>query len=462
MAGKLAGPMAPGQFAQALPAMGAEPAGTVDNIQGEGVIIRADGTSVTLAEGVPVFQGDVIDTSEGSALGIIFIDKTTSAHGENARMVIDEFVFNPENNDGSQLFSLVQGAFVVASGEIAKLAPENLTVRTPTATIGVRGTEYGVNVSAEGGQTAVTIFKGAVVVSNDAGTVELTISGESTRVTSFFDEPGEVFIMDPNSQGSTYGGAFNVQPEQPPIGGEETDDETDVGEEQVAEEEVEEEVAEEEVVEEEEAEEEEAEEEEVAEEEVAEEEEAEEEVAEEEVAEEEVTEEEEQLADALNAIESASGDGGDGGDGDSGFEDLGDGSLGGLGGGGDDDGDTDNTQQAAAVVVDTTPPPPDDAPEEVVEDVPPPPPPPPQDTAVDGLNVAYDDQASGGEDSPIPLDFSASLVDLDGSETLTIEITDVPTGATLTNTAGDDFSGATSFELTADQLDGLNIRGLYT
>ena len=256
--------MAPGQFAQALPAMGAEPVGTVDNIQGEGVIIRADGTSVTLAEGVPIFQGDVIDTSEGSALGIIFIDKTTFALGENARMVIDEFVFNPENNDGSQLFSLVQGAFVVASGEIAKLAPENLTVRTPTATIGVRGTEYGVNVSAEGGQTAVTIFKGAVVVSNDAGTVELTISGESTRVTSFFDEPGEVFIMDPNSQGSTYDGAFNVQPEQPPIGGEETDDETDVGEddeaeedvaeEQVAEEEVEEEVAEEEVVEEEEAE----------------------------------------------------------------------------------------------------------------------------------------------------------------------------------------------------------------
>ena len=48
-------------------------------------------------------------------------------------------------------------------------------------------------------------------------------------------------------------------------------------------------------------------------------------------------------------------------------------------------------------------------------------------------------------------------MDLDGSETLTIEITDVPTGATLTNTAGDDFSGATSFELTADQLDGLNI-----
>jgi hypothetical protein len=65
LAGKLAGPMAPGQFAQALPAMGAEPVGTVDNIEGEGVIIRADGTSVTLAEGVPIFQG----VSDVSAFG---------------------------------------------------------------------------------------------------------------------------------------------------------------------------------------------------------------------------------------------------------------------------------------------------------------------------------------------------------------------------------------------------------
>ena len=48
-------------------------------------------------------------------------------------------------------------------------------------------------------------------------------------------------------------------------------------------------------------------------------------------------------------------------------------------------------------------------------------------------------------------------MDLDGSETLTIEVADVPTGATLANTAGDVFSGATSFALTADQLDGLTI-----
>ena len=65
--------------------------------------------------------------------------------------------------------------------------------------------------------------------------------------------------------------------------------------------------------------------------------------------------------------------------------------------------------------------------------------------------------ASGTEDLAVDLDITALLTDTDGSETLSIEIAGVPTGATLTNMAGDVFSGAASFTLTADQLDGLTI-----
>ena len=64
---------------------------------------------------------------------------------------------------------------------------------------------------------------------------------------------------------------------------------------------------------------------------------------------------------------------------------------------------------------------------------------------------------SGAEDGAIALNISAALTDTDGSESLSIEISDVPVGATLTNTAGDVFSNATSFTLTADQLNGLTI-----
>ena len=76
------------------------------------------------------------------------------------------------------------------------------------------------------------------------------------------------------------------------------------------------------------------------------------------------------------------------------------------------------------------------------------------DASAPDLDVS---DASGTEDLAIDLDITALLTDTDGSESLSIEIAGVPTGATLTNTAGDVFSGAASFTLTADQLDGLTI-----
>ncbi len=73
---------------------------------------------------------------------MIFADKTTLSIGEDPRMVIDEMAYDPAAQEGSQLFSLMQGAFVITSGEIGKLNPEDVTVRTPTTTIGIRGTKY--------------------------------------------------------------------------------------------------------------------------------------------------------------------------------------------------------------------------------------------------------------------------------------------------------------------------------
>ena len=80
----------------------------------------------------------------------------------------------------------------------------------------------------------------------------------------------------------------------------------------------------------------------------------------------------------------------------------------------------------------------------------------PADTTAESPDLTTGD-VSGAEDGAIALNISAALTDIDGSESLSIEISDVPVGATLTNTAGDVFSNATSFTLTADQLNGLTI-----
>src|SRR3546814_15543233 len=102
--------------------------------------------------------------------------------GGDARMVIDQMVFDPATQTGVQAFSLVQGAFVIASGAIGKFDPESVSVRTPVATIGIRGTKYGVSLDAISGETTGTILEGAVHITTDAGAIELRQAGQSTSI----------------------------------------------------------------------------------------------------------------------------------------------------------------------------------------------------------------------------------------------------------------------------------------
>ncbi len=137
---RLAGSVAPGQMAQAGPVAGAERIGEVAEVQGNVRIVRANGTVVERAEaGTEIFADDLIETQGGGSVGLLFIDDTSFSLGANARMVVDELVFDPAGASTAS-FNVVQGAFSFISGEIASAGPNAMTVTTPVATIGIRGT----------------------------------------------------------------------------------------------------------------------------------------------------------------------------------------------------------------------------------------------------------------------------------------------------------------------------------
>ncbi len=172
VAAKLAGPAAPGQYAQVQPGVSAEPVARVQTIDGEVVAIRADGQRVLLAEGSFIFQGDVLQTGPGAALALIYIDGMTMQLDQNTRMVIDQLFYNAEAGAGAALFSLVKGAFLSLSGEIAKLGQDTVQYKTPTGTIGVRGTNMAAShvsitklVLLENPDKSV----GALIFTNDGG-----------------------------------------------------------------------------------------------------------------------------------------------------------------------------------------------------------------------------------------------------------------------------------------------------
>lgn len=120
-------------------------AGMVKTASGEVAIINEQGR-VTAVPNMRFSAGDSIKTGSGSSVGLIFEDDTVVSLGANTEIAIEQFLFNPLEKELSLVARLVQGTFSLISGQIAKLAPEKVKLKTPNATLGVRGTKLLVKV----------------------------------------------------------------------------------------------------------------------------------------------------------------------------------------------------------------------------------------------------------------------------------------------------------------------------
>ena len=97
--------------------------------------------SVAAAEGTPVRMNDVIRTGPAARLQITFSDETQLTLGENARVVIDRFVFDPNASVGVLSLDAAQGALRFATGKLGAMRNKDVTITTPQAALAVRGTD---------------------------------------------------------------------------------------------------------------------------------------------------------------------------------------------------------------------------------------------------------------------------------------------------------------------------------
>jgi hypothetical protein len=95
-----------------------------------------------------VYQGDAVATGADGRVGINFTDGTSFNLSNNARMVLNEFVYDPNNTSNASLFNLTKGTFTFVAGKVAKTG--DMKVDTPVATMGVRGTTPRVEISDDG------------------------------------------------------------------------------------------------------------------------------------------------------------------------------------------------------------------------------------------------------------------------------------------------------------------------
>ena len=179
--------------------------GEVTQLEGNGVIDRKDGDKgIVVEKELDVFSYDTVKTGNGK-VGIEFIDATRVDVTQHSKLIIDEFVYDPNSKTGKLSLKASLGTVRYASGQIAKNSATNVKITTPTATIGVRGTDFTMTIDETGSSTIILLpscdtngscFVGEISVESDAGQVILNQAFQATVVDTVATRPLTPVILD--------------------------------------------------------------------------------------------------------------------------------------------------------------------------------------------------------------------------------------------------------------------------
>lgn len=185
--------------------------GIVKEVSGDATITRVDGTSEKVTLGMNVHQGDVIETTGEGAVNIVFLDESTFAISSNARMAIDEYVFDPSTQSGETNVSILRGMFVFTSGLIGRDDPDDVQIDTPVGSIGIRGTTIAGRIDPNG-ESQITVVEGAIVIKNGNTEVTLADQYETVKLTGFDAPIQMVGTLDADAMKGSYGVIGTVAP----------------------------------------------------------------------------------------------------------------------------------------------------------------------------------------------------------------------------------------------------------
>ena len=178
--------------------------GEVTKQTGQDASISRDSDTIVVGEGTGINMNDAITTSKAK-LELTFDDDTKVRITRQSKLIIDDFVYDANSGTGKLAMNVAMGTVRYASGAIARNSRENVRLRTPTATIAVRGTDFTMTVDEIGRSlvillpscpTPTTCFTGEIDVSTDVGMVTLTQAFQATVVSSANTKPTKPKILD--------------------------------------------------------------------------------------------------------------------------------------------------------------------------------------------------------------------------------------------------------------------------
>jgi len=173
--------------------------GSITELNGEGRVVRDDIYKASLT--LDINSYDNVQTSNGR-LGITFLDDSQVRLTEHSELVIDEYIYDPDPSKSKMALTFASGTARFITGRLGTIDKENLIINTPSAIIGIRGTDFTVTVD-ELGRSLIILLpdndglpSGEIVVSTAMGQVVLNKRYQATTVSMFETEPTNPVILD--------------------------------------------------------------------------------------------------------------------------------------------------------------------------------------------------------------------------------------------------------------------------
>ena len=190
-----------------LPARSNTSIGDVTLSKGNSIIDRKDGErGVKVEKDLDIFSYDTVKTGKGQ-VAIEFLDETRVDITQHSKLIIDDFVYDPNQKTGKLSLKATLGTVRYASGQIAKNSAQNILIKTPTATVSVRGTDFAMTIDEIGSSTIILLpscdgngncFVGEIAVESDAGMVIMNQAFQATQVDTPESRPLKPVLLDLN------------------------------------------------------------------------------------------------------------------------------------------------------------------------------------------------------------------------------------------------------------------------
>jgi hypothetical protein len=175
--------------------------GEITELRGIGEVVRQDTTDSLTAElELSISSYDDVRTGNGR-MAIEFLDSSVLSLTEHSKVVIDSYIFDPDPDKSRLALNMASGTARFLTGALGRINKENIAIRTPTASIFIRGTDFTTTVDEIGRSLIILLpnedgsSSGEITVETAASTVVLNQPFQATMTTVAESAPTRPVVL---------------------------------------------------------------------------------------------------------------------------------------------------------------------------------------------------------------------------------------------------------------------------